>query len=132
MKWLFDRIKEVIGEILSSYEDIFDYELLHRTKEIISEVIEKLLLKKHLRLINKKGRVVKHPHSYYVLTTFHVLNLPCFAAFCSSCDKFNNLRAKYIVGKLRQIGAEYGISGGFSFMIKILFICHGTRVGLTC
>jgi len=30
-----------------------------------------------------------------------------------------------MVGKLRQNGAEYGILGGFSFMIKILFVCHG-------
>jgi len=51
--------------------------------------------------------------------------LPRFAAFCSFCDKFNNHRAKFIVGKLRQSGAEYGILGGFSFMIKILFVCHG-------
>lgn len=69
--------------------------------------------------------VVKHPSSYYDLTTFHVLNLPRFAAFCLFCDKFNNFWAKYIVGKLRQIGAEYGILGGFSFMIKVLFVCHG-------
>lgn len=33
-----------------------------------------------------------------------------------------------MVGKLRQIGAEYGILGGFSFMIKVLFICHGRTV----
>ena len=70
--------------------------------------------------------VVKHPDSYYVLTTFHVLNLPRFAAFCLFCDKFNNLIAKIIIGKLRQIVAEYGFSGGFSFMIKVLFICHGS------
>ena len=69
--------------------------------------------------------VVKHPRSYYVLTTFHVLNLPRFAAFCLFCDKFNNLRAKIIIGKLRQIEAEHGILGGFSFMIKVLFVCHG-------
>ena len=69
--------------------------------------------------------VVKHPSSYYILTTFHVLNLPRFAAFCLFCDKFNNLWAKIIVGKLRQIEAEYGILGGFSFMIKVLFVCHG-------
>ena len=73
--------------------------------------------------------VVKHPCSYYVLTTFHVLNLPRFAAFCSFCDIFNNLRAKYMVGKLRQIGAEHGILGGFSFMIKVLFVCHGKPDG---
>lgn len=69
--------------------------------------------------------VVKPPCSYYVLTTFHVLNLPRFATFCSFCDKFNNLRAKIIIGKLRQIEAEHGILGGFSFMIKVLFVCHG-------
>lgn len=51
--------------------------------------------------------------------------MPRFAAFCSFCDKFNNHGAKFIVGKLRQSGAEYGILGGFSFMIKVLFICHG-------
>ena len=70
--------------------------------------------------------VVKHPRFYYVLTTFHVPGLPRFAAFCLFCDKYNNLRAKFIVGKLRQIGAEYGILGGFSFMIKVLFVCHGS------
>jgi len=72
--------------------------------------------------------VVKHPDFYYVLTTFHVLNLPRFAAFCLFCDKFNNLRAKNIVGKLRQIGAEHGILGGFSLMIKVLFVCHGNII----
>lgn len=50
---------------------------------------------------------------------------PGFAAFCSFCDKFNNLGAKFIVGKSRQNRAEHGISGGFSFMIKVLFVCHG-------
>lgn len=55
MKWLFDKIKEVIDEILSSYEDIFDHELLHRTKGIISEVIEKLLLKKAPIVKNAKS-----------------------------------------------------------------------------
>ena len=30
-----------------------------------------------------------------------------------------------MVGKLRKIGAEHGILGGFSFMIKVLFVCHG-------
>lgn len=69
--------------------------------------------------------VVKPP----VLTTFHVLNLPRFAAFCLFCDKFNNLRATFIVGKLRQIGAEYGILGGFLFMIKVLFVCHSKPNG---
>lgn len=49
----------------------------------------------------------------------------CFAAFCAICDIFNNLRVKFIVGKLRQIEAEYDILGEFSFMIKILFVCHG-------
>lgn len=34
------------------------------------------------------------------------------------------------LGKLRKIGAEYGILGGFSFMIKVLFICHGRTPGL--
>lgn len=78
---------------------------------------------------NFKIAVVKHPRSYYDFTTFHVLNLPWFAAFCLFCDKFNNLWAKIIVGKLRQIGAEYGILGGFLFMIKVLFICHGKLNG---
>lgn len=55
MKWLFDKIKEVIDEILSSYEDIFDHELLHRTKGIISEVLEKLLLKKAPVVKNAKS-----------------------------------------------------------------------------
>ena len=73
--------------------------------------------------------VVKHPYFYYVFATINGLNLPWFAAFCLFCDKFNNLRAKYIVGKLRQIGAEHGILGGFSFMIKVLFICHGKSLG---
>lgn len=44
MRWLFDKINSLIDEIISSYEDIFDHELLNRTKAIISEVIEKLLL----------------------------------------------------------------------------------------
>ena len=44
--------------------------------------------------------VVKHPNSYYVLTTIYVLNLPRFAAFFSFCDKINELQAKFIVGKL--------------------------------
>lgn len=70
-------------------------------------------------------RVVIHFDFYYVLTTIHVLNLPRFAAFCLFCDKINELLAKIIIGKLRQIGAEYGFLGGFSFMIKILFVCHG-------
>ena len=69
--------------------------------------------------------VVKPP----VLTTFHVLNLPRFAAFCLFCDKFNNLRAKVMVGKLRQIEAEHGILGGFLFMIKVLFVCHSKPNG---
>ena len=46
---------------------------------------------------------------YYVFTTIDVLNLPRFAAFFSFCDKLNNFGAKFIVGKLRQIGAKYGI-----------------------
>lgn len=72
--------------------------------------------------------VVRTPDFYYVLTTFHVLNLPRFAAFCLFCDKINELRAKFIEGKLRQIEAEYGFLGGFSFMIKILFVCHGSTL----
>jgi len=47
--------------------------------------------------------------------------LPRFAAFCLFCDKINELRAKFVEGKLRQIGAEYGFLGGFSFMIKSTF-----------
>ncbi len=50
--------------------------------------------------------------------------LPRFAAFCLFCDKFNNLKGK--LGKLWQLGAEYGILGGFSFMIKVLFVCYGS------
>lgn len=72
--------------------------------------------------------VVRSPDFYYVFTTFHVLNLPRFAAFCLFCDKINELRLKFIAGKMQQIGAEYGFLGGFSFMIKILFICHGRTV----
>lgn len=55
MRWLFDKIKSVIDEIISSYEDIFDHELLNRTKAIISEVIEKLLLKKAPIVKNAKS-----------------------------------------------------------------------------
>jgi len=62
--------------------------------------------------------VVKYPDSYYDFTTFHVINLPRFTAFCSSCDKFNSLGEKFIVGKLRQIGAVHGILGGNFIMIK--------------
>lgn len=69
--------------------------------------------------------VVKTFNSYYVLTTFHVPGLPRFAVFCLFCDKFNNHRAKFIPGKLRQIEANISILGGFSFMIKVLFVCHG-------
>ena len=69
--------------------------------------------------------VVRHPGFYYVFTTIGVLNLPRFAPFCLFCDKFNNPRGIYIPGKSRQNRAEYGISGGFSNMIKILFVCHG-------
>lgn len=71
--------------------------------------------------------VVRSPDFYYVLTTFHVPGLPRFAAFCLFCDKINELRAKIIAGKLRQIGAEYSFLGGFSFMIKILFVCHSVN-----
>lgn len=49
----------------------------------------------------------------------------CFDAFCAICDILNNLRVKFIVGKLWQIEAGYDILGEFSFMIKILFVCHG-------
>ncbi len=69
--------------------------------------------------------VVTHPGFYYVFTTFHVPGLPRFAAFCLFCDRFNNSTGKMQLGKLPQIGEEYGILGGFSFMIKVLFICHG-------
>lgn len=31
-----------------------------------------------------------------------------------------------MVGKLWQIEAEHGILGGVSFMIKVLFVCHGS------
>ncbi len=86
---------------------------------------EMILYSQKSKIYDRIFAVVKHLCSYYVLTTFHVLNLPRFAAFCLFCDKFNNLRAKFIVGKLRQIEAEYGILGGFSFMIKVLFVCHG-------
>ena len=51
--------------------------------------------------------------------------MPHFAPFCLFCDKFNNLEGIYLLGKSRQNRAEYGILGGFSNMIKILFICHG-------
>lgn len=69
--------------------------------------------------------VVTHPGFDYVFTTIDVLGLPRFAAFCLLCDRFNNLTDEMQLGKLWQIGAEYGILGGFSFMIKVLFVCHG-------
>lgn len=53
--------------------------------------------------------VVTHPGFYYDFTTIDVLNLPRFAAFCLFCDKLNNLTGEMQLGKLRQIGAEYGI-----------------------
>ena len=77
--------------------------------------------------------VVKHPCSYYDFTTFHVLNLPRFAAFCLFCDKFNNLRAKIIVGKLRQNGANRGSGNGvytvFTTIRLHLILWHGTVGG---
>lgn len=72
--------------------------------------------------------VVTHPDSYYVFTTIDSLNLPRFASFFLFCDKFNNLEGIYILGKLQQNRAEYGILGGFSNMIKVLFVCHGSNV----
>ena len=70
--------------------------------------------------------IVKYSDFYYVFTTIDGLNLPRFALFCPFCDKFDNLNGIYIPGKSRQNRAEYGILGGFSNMIKILFVCHGS------
>ena len=77
------------------------------------------------RIYDRIVAVVRHPRFYYVLTTIGVLNLPRFAPFCLFCDKFNNLMGEIRGGKSRQNGEEYGILGGFSNMIKILFVCHG-------
>ena len=84
------------------------------------------------RIYDRIVAVVRHPRFYYVFTTIHVLNLPRFAAFCLFCDKFNNHKGIYIPGNSWQNRAEYGISGGFSNMIKILFVCHGRSQGVSC
>ena len=78
------------------------------------------------RIYDRIVAVVRHPSFYYVFTTIGVPGLPRFAPFCLFCDKFNNPEGIYIPGKLRQNRAEYGILGGFSNMIKILFVCHGS------
>ncbi|EET59843.1 hypothetical protein BRYFOR_08217 [Marvinbryantia formatexigens DSM 14469] len=57
---------------------------------------------------------------------------PRLATFCLFCDKFNNLRAKFIISKSRQNGAEYSILEGFLFMIKVLFVCHGRKQSVGC
>ncbi len=63
------------------------------------------------KLILFHTRVVTHPHSYYVFTTFDGLNMPHFAPFCLFCDCFNNLSDSYIFGKSRQNRANLSKSG---------------------
>lgn len=67
--------------------------------------------------------VVKHSGFYYGFNTFYVPDLPILPHF-SYLATNSTICEQNIVGKLRQIGAEYGVLGGFSFMIKVLFICH--------
>lgn len=80
---------------------------------------------KYNQIYVKISRVVKHPAFYYVLTTFHGLNMPHFAPFCQICDIFNNLSEKYKPSKSCQNTANQRNKGGKTNMIKILFVCHG-------
>ncbi len=73
--------------------------------------------------------VVKTPNSYYVFTTIDGINMPRFAPICHFRYIFNNLHEKNKPRKSRQNTANQSISGGKINMIKILFVCHGSRCG---
>ena len=66
--------------------------------------------------------VVNHPDFYYHLTTIDGLILPHFGWVMTLWPRKTG---KSILGKSRQNGAEYGFSGGWSRLTKILFVCHG-------
>ena len=66
----------------------------------------------------------KHPGFYYNFTTNDGYDLPPFAKILKNSQKISKF---YHLGKSPQNPANLGISGRNLVMIRIMFVCHGSR-----